>query len=85
MLNISLVTWGVTIAEGQGLAVSGLPHLLVFPGLALVLTVSPEIGIVLFVLGAVGSVVVTLAMLRPLLTQCCAKTLRLPSRVKMIV
>ena len=33
-------------------------------GLALVLTVSPEIGIVLFVLGAVGSVVVTLAMLR---------------------
>jgi hypothetical protein len=29
-----------------------------------VLTVSPEIGIVLFVLGAVGSVVVTLAMLR---------------------
>jgi peptide/nickel transport system permease protein/oligopeptide transport system permease protein len=33
------ISWGVTIAEGQGLAVSGLPHLLVFPGLALVLTV----------------------------------------------
>jgi hypothetical protein len=33
-------------------------------GLALVFTVSPEIGIVLFVLGAIGSVVVTVAMLR---------------------
>ncbi|GLZ47446.1 hypothetical protein Acsp06_36310 [Actinomycetospora sp. NBRC 106375] len=33
-------------------------------GLALIFTVSPEIGIVLFVLGAIGSVVVTVAMLR---------------------
>jgi ABC-type dipeptide/oligopeptide/nickel transport system permease subunit len=33
------ISWGILIAEGQGLAVSGLPHLLVFPSVALVLTV----------------------------------------------
>ncbi|HET6563419.1 MAG TPA: ABC transporter permease [Marmoricola sp.] len=33
------ISWGILIAEGQGLAVSGLPHLLVFPSVALILTV----------------------------------------------
>jgi ABC-type dipeptide/oligopeptide/nickel transport system permease subunit len=33
------ISWGILIAEGQGLAVSGLPHLLVFPSAALILTV----------------------------------------------
>jgi ABC-type dipeptide/oligopeptide/nickel transport system permease subunit len=33
------ISWGILIAEGQGLAVSGLPHLLVFPSIALILTV----------------------------------------------
>jgi peptide/nickel transport system permease protein/oligopeptide transport system permease protein len=33
------ISWGILIAEGQGLAVSGLPHLLVFPCAALIVTV----------------------------------------------
>jgi ABC-type dipeptide/oligopeptide/nickel transport system permease subunit len=33
------ISWGVLIAEGQGLAVSGLPHLLIFPCVALIVTV----------------------------------------------
>jgi peptide/nickel transport system permease protein/oligopeptide transport system permease protein len=33
------VSWGILIAEGEGLAVSGLPHLLVFPSIALIMTV----------------------------------------------
>ena len=33
------VSWGITIAEGQNYAVSGFPHLLVFPCIALILTV----------------------------------------------
>jgi ABC-type dipeptide/oligopeptide/nickel transport system permease subunit len=38
-LKAPAVSWGITIAEGEGLAVSGLPHLLVFPSIALILTV----------------------------------------------
>jgi ABC-type dipeptide/oligopeptide/nickel transport system permease subunit len=38
-LNPPAVSWGITIAQGEGLAVSGLPHLLVFPSAALILTV----------------------------------------------
>ena len=33
------ISWGILIADGQGLAVSGLPHLLIFPCAALILTV----------------------------------------------
>ena len=33
------ISWGILIADGEGLAVSGLPHLLVFPSIALILTV----------------------------------------------
>lgn len=33
------ISWGILIAQGEGLAVSGLPHLLVFPSLALIITV----------------------------------------------
>jgi peptide/nickel transport system permease protein/oligopeptide transport system permease protein len=33
------ISWGILIAEGQGLAVSGLPHLLIFPCAALIITV----------------------------------------------
>jgi ABC-type dipeptide/oligopeptide/nickel transport system permease subunit len=33
------VSWGITIANGQNLAVAGFPHLLVFPCIALILTV----------------------------------------------
>jgi peptide/nickel transport system permease protein/oligopeptide transport system permease protein len=33
------ISWGILIAEGQGLAVSGLPHLLIFPCAALIVTV----------------------------------------------
>ncbi len=33
------ISWGITINEGQALAVSGLPHLLVYPCIALIITV----------------------------------------------
>lgn len=33
------VSWGITIAQGQGLAVAGFSHLLVFPCIALIFTV----------------------------------------------
>ncbi len=33
------ISWGITIAEGSELAVTGLPHLLVFPSIALIMTV----------------------------------------------
>ena len=33
------VSWGITIAEGQNLAVAGYPHLLIFPCIALIVTV----------------------------------------------
>lgn len=33
------ISWGITIAEGQLLAVGGFPHLLIFPCAALILTV----------------------------------------------
>ncbi len=33
------ISWGILIAEGEGLAVSGLPHLLIFPSAALIITV----------------------------------------------
>lgn len=38
-LKAPQVSWGITIAEGQNLAVAGFPHLLVFPCIALILTV----------------------------------------------
>lgn len=38
-LEPGTVSWGILIAEGEGRAVAGLPHLLVFPGAALILTV----------------------------------------------
>ena len=54
---------GLTTIRGCviGWAVSAVVLLV---GLVLIFTVSPEVGIVLFVLGAIGSVVVTVAMLR---------------------
>lgn len=33
------ISWGIIIAQGEGEAVAGLPHLLVFPSAALILTV----------------------------------------------
>jgi ABC-type dipeptide/oligopeptide/nickel transport system permease subunit len=33
------ISWGILISDGQGLAVSGLPHLLIFPCAALIVTV----------------------------------------------
>ena len=33
------ISWGVTVAEGEGFAVAGFPHLLIFPCAALILTV----------------------------------------------
>ena len=33
------ISWGVTVAEGEGLAVAGYPHLLIFPCIALIITV----------------------------------------------
>jgi ABC-type dipeptide/oligopeptide/nickel transport system permease subunit len=38
-LQAPAISWGILIAEGQGLAVSGLPHLLIFPCAALIVTV----------------------------------------------
>jgi peptide/nickel transport system permease protein/oligopeptide transport system permease protein len=38
-LQIPEISWGITIAQGQDLAVAGYPHLLVFPCAALILTV----------------------------------------------
>lgn len=38
-LQIPEISWGITIAQGQDLAVAGFPHLLVFPCAALILTV----------------------------------------------
>jgi peptide/nickel transport system permease protein/oligopeptide transport system permease protein len=38
-LQIPEISWGITIAQGQSLAVAGYPHLLVFPCAALILTV----------------------------------------------
>lgn len=33
------ISWGITIADGQNLAVAGFPHLLIFPCVALIVTV----------------------------------------------
>jgi len=38
-LQIPEISWGITIAQGQDLAVAGYPHLLIFPCAALILTV----------------------------------------------
>ncbi len=38
-LQAPAISWGILIAEGQGLAVSGLPHLLIFPCVALIVAV----------------------------------------------
>jgi ABC-type dipeptide/oligopeptide/nickel transport system permease subunit len=38
-LDLETISWGGLIATGEGRAIAGLPHLLVFPGAALVLTV----------------------------------------------
>jgi ABC-type dipeptide/oligopeptide/nickel transport system permease subunit len=38
-LQVPEISWGITIAQGQDLAVAGYPHLLVFPCAALILTV----------------------------------------------
>jgi peptide/nickel transport system permease protein/oligopeptide transport system permease protein len=38
-LKAPAISWGILIADGEGLAVSGLPHLLIFPSAALILTV----------------------------------------------
>ncbi len=33
------ISWGILVAQGQGYAVSGNPHLLIFPCAALIITV----------------------------------------------
>ena len=38
-LNPPAISWGIIIAQGEGYAVSGVPHLLIFPSVALILTV----------------------------------------------
>jgi peptide/nickel transport system permease protein/oligopeptide transport system permease protein len=38
-LQIPEISWGITIAQGQDLAIAGFPHLLIFPCAALILTV----------------------------------------------
>ena len=38
-LQIPEISWGITIAQGQDLAVAGYPHLLIFPCAALIITV----------------------------------------------
>jgi peptide/nickel transport system permease protein/oligopeptide transport system permease protein len=38
-LQAPAISWGILIAEGQGLAVAGFPHLLIFPCAALIVTV----------------------------------------------
>ncbi len=38
-LQIPEISWGITISEGQLIAVSGYPHLLIFPCAALIITV----------------------------------------------
>jgi len=38
-LQLPEISWGITIAQGQALAVGGFPHLLIFPCAALILTV----------------------------------------------
>ncbi len=38
-LKAPAISWGILIADGSELAVTGLPHLLVFPSIALIMTV----------------------------------------------
>jgi oligopeptide transport system permease protein len=33
------ISWGILVSQGEGLAVAGYPHLLIFPCAALIITV----------------------------------------------